>query len=189
MLSTRLTVATILLTAGLAKAQAPGSWSTQESAPPPSMSEAAEPLSSADQARYAEVGRNIVVALNSEDDAAYRALFSAEGWSSSIDWVQDMFALQSARYGRIARAYTPKRGAIRMGTVAFRGDEGNGATMLLRFEEEIGCAFSFVLDKSNKIAHTSVFLKQELYLTEPDGLDVIYDLNTETEKNKTTGKE
>jgi hypothetical protein len=126
--------------------------------------------------RYARVAVELVRAINEEDRAAYRALFTDAGWSAAFTWWRDMFALQTATYGRIARAYAPRRGLISFGGMAFRGDEGGGATFIVHFEEPNGAALSFALDGSGRIDHTSVFVKQELFGLDPGPTEIIYQL-------------
>lgn len=137
----------------------------------------AEPLSQTDRERYTRVGVALVTAINAEDRDAYRALHSDEGWNTAIDWWQNMFAMQTGRWGRIDRAWPPTRGVIRVGGMGFRGSEGEGgATVMIRFEEGVGGALTFALDENDKIRSTSVFIKEELGQYAPADATPVYEL-------------
>jgi len=131
-------------------------------------------LTEAQQRRYNAVGLALVKAINAGDTASYRALFTDEGWSSAIDWWRDMFARQTKLFGRIEKAWAPIRGVVVVGKIGVRGD-GNGAGMLVKFEQPAGGLLTFTLDDTDRISATNVFVKEELGYAEPEGLTLLYD--------------
>lgn len=157
---------------------APSGMNFQSSGKPTSIEEinkGVTPMTQAELDRYARVAVALVTAINAEDRAAYRELHTDEGWRTAIDWWQNMFAMQTSKFGRIDRAWPPTRGVVRVGGLGFRGNEGDaGATVMVRFEDGVGGALTFVLDEHDKIASTSVFIKEELGHYAPDGVQPIY---------------
>jgi hypothetical protein len=154
------------------------SKSDQPAASRDALAKGAEPLSEADRERYTRVAASLVTAINAEDRVAYRALHTDEGWNTAIDWWQNMFAMQTSKWGRIDRAWPPTRGVIRVGGIGFRGDEGErGATVMIHFEEGVGGALTFALDENDKIRSTSVFIKEELGDYAPAGVTPIFELS------------
>lgn len=134
-----------------------------------------KPLTREEQLRYNRVARMLVEAINSKDKKTYRGLHTDEGWAGAIDWWQDMFARQTMRFGKIERAYAPRRGITRVGKMGFGGDARNGASFLAIFEDQVGGIFSFELNDEDKIRHTSVFIKEELASYQDFGEKPIYD--------------
>lgn len=135
-------------------------------------------LSPADQQRYNEVAVKLVMAINDEDSAAYRALFTDQCWKESIAWWREMFAAQTSRYGRIARAFAPHRGFLKFGGMAFRGDLGdNEATIVIHFEEPFGAALTIALNEEGLISRTNIYAKQELAFLDPGEDKVIFKLD------------
>jgi len=134
-------------------------------------------LSEADQKRYNEVAIKLVKAINNEDRETYRTLFSDEGWEASISWWKEMLAPQTSRYGRIARAYAPRRGFMKFGGMAFRGDRGEReATIVVHFEEPFGAALTIALDEEGLIRKTNTFAKAELAFLDPGEDKIIFQL-------------
>lgn len=133
------------------------------------------PLTPEEQMRYDAVARAWLTALNAEDQDAYRGLHSDEGWAKSIDWWQNMFAGQRAKFGPIVRAYPCTREVIRFGRFGFQcGDLPNAVSFVAIFEERVGGVFSFTLDAEGKIAATSVFIKEEIATYDPGPTEPIY---------------
>jgi len=131
-------------------------------------------LTEAMQKRYNAVGLALVKAINAGDKSAYRALFTDEGWDSAMEWWRDMFAVQVKRFGRIEKAWAPTRGVIVVGRIGVSG-QGDGAGMLVRFEEPAGGLLTFTLDDTDHIVATTVFIKEELGHAEPEGLSLLFD--------------
>lgn len=152
------------------KAQASAGGSASE---PPARNEPV-PLTQKEQVRYNRVARRLVEAINKQDKPAYRGLHTDEGWAGAIDWWQDMFSRQILRFGRIERAYPPRRGVFRVGNMGMGGDERNGATFLVIFEDQVGGLLSFELNSEDKITHTSVFIKEELAAHPDLGQEPLY---------------
>ncbi len=154
----------------------PSGWSADpnagEAAPKGSME--APGLTAAEQKRYDAVGLALVKTLNAGDKEAYRKLFTDEAWGSAIPWWRDMFAVQMKRFGKIEKAWAPKRGIIVVGKIGVNG-EGEGAGMLVKFEEPAGGLLTFTLDDHDRIAATRVFVKEELGYAEPEGIPLLYD--------------
>jgi thiol-disulfide isomerase/thioredoxin len=114
-------------------------------------------------ARYTEVAKQLITAINNEDKQVYRALFTDDAWESAIPWFRDMFAVQISSFGRIQTAYAPRRGLVRISEqMAFRGGSDQSATIMVKFENGMGGALSFELNSENKIISSNVFIKQEL---------------------------
>lgn len=135
-------------------------------------------LSAADQIRYNNVAVKLVMAINDEDSAAYRALFTDECWKESIAWWREMFSAQTSIYGRIARAYAPRRGFLKFGGMVFRGDLGsNEATIVVHFEEPFGAALTIALNKEGLISRTNIYAKQELAFLDPGEDKIIFQLD------------
>ena len=154
----------------------PSGWSSDPNAgdAAPKKSMEAPGLSAEQQKRYDAVGLALVKAINAGDKEAYRKLFTDEAWDSAIPWWRDMFAVQVKRFGRIEKAWAPKRGIIVVGKIGVNG-EGEGAGMLVKFEEPAGGLLTFTLDDKDRIAATRVFVKEELGYAEPEGIPLLYD--------------
>jgi len=131
-------------------------------------------LTEAQQKRYNAVGLALIRAIDAGDKSAYRALFTDEGWNSAMEWWRDMFAVQIKRFGGIEKAWAPTRGVIVVGRIGVSG-RGDGAGMLVKFEEPAGGLLTFTLDDTDRIVATNVFIKEELGQAEPEGLSLLYD--------------
>jgi hypothetical protein len=127
------------------------------------------------QRRYDAVAAALVTAINARDAESYRALHTDAAWETAIPWWREMFPEQLEAFGGIVRAWAPRRGLIKLGKVGFRGDEGNGATFVVRFEEPAGGALSFELNADGKIVRTSVMIGRQLGLYEADDAEPIYE--------------
>ncbi|MFN0136678.1 MAG: hypothetical protein ACKVS9_11250 [Phycisphaerae bacterium] len=120
-------------------------------------------LSADEQARFDAAAVAWLRALNADDKAAYRALHSDDGWTKSIDWWQNMFTAQRAKFGAITRAYPCTRAVIRFGGFGFQcKDVPGGVSFVAIFEENVGGVFTFSLDATGKISGSSVFIKEEI---------------------------
>lgn len=115
-----------------------------------------------DHEQYLAVAREFVRSLNANDMTAYRKLFTDAGWTESIDWFRDGFLIQRQKFGPIVRAYPPQQGPVRMGKFGWQGTWDGGANFVVIFEKNIGGALNIVLDDQGRIAHTDVFIKEEL---------------------------
>lgn len=147
--------------------------STDSNAAKPPESGAA--LSADEQARFDAAAVAWLRALNADDKAAYRALHSDEGWNKSIDWWQNMFTAQRAKFGAITRAYPCTRAVIRFGKFGFQcKDVPDGVSFVAIFEENVGGVFTFSLDATGKISGSSVFIKEEIASYDGGGAKVIY---------------
>ncbi len=170
----------LLLLAPIAIAQdKPGGWQgTAEAVEDPvaALEGGGARLSEADQARYDRVALALVETINARDRERYRALFTDAGWSSSISWWQEMFQPQIDGFGKIAEAYAPQPGLIRVGSIAAGVDAETqrGATFLVRFEEPAGGVLTFRLDDHDRIVETDVFVNRQLGLKAPEGGRLIY---------------
>jgi hypothetical protein len=120
------------------------------------------PLTAVEQARYDRVARTLVESLNAHDKKTYRSLFTDEAWGNAIDWYREMFATQLMSFGKIERAYAPRRGIVRVGKMGIGGDARGGASFVAIFEDQVGGVFSIELNDKDQIVHSSVFIKQEL---------------------------
>lgn len=134
-------------------------------------------LTRQEQLRYNRVARRLVEAINAQDKPTYRSLHTDKGWAGAIDWWQDMFSRQILRFGRIERAYPPKRGLFRVGNMGMGGDARNGATFLVVFQDQVGGLLSFELNDQDKIIHTSVFIKEELAAHPDLGQEPLYQID------------
>lgn len=147
----------------------------QGASQPTSAPSESPPLTADEQKRYDAVALALLRALEKEDKVAYRALHTDAAWNDAIDWWRDLFAAQRASFGPIVRGYPCARGLIRFGKLGYRSELANGAICVVRFEDKVGGAFSFELDKDGKIARTSVFIKEELAQYDPKDVKPIYE--------------
>jgi len=133
------------------------------------------PFTETEQNRYNAIARTLVESINRGDRETYRGLFTDAGWEQSIDWWHDMFAAQTARFGKIAKAWAPQRGIVRAGKLG-AGNDWGGAALMVHFEEPVGGVLTIHLDDSGKIARTDVFIQRGLGAQEPEGIELIYRL-------------
>lgn len=135
-------------------------------------------LTAEESQRYTEVAKKLIMALNSEDKKAYRALFTDASWESAIPWFREMFATQISSFGRIKTAYAPRRGLVRVTEkMSFRGGSESSVAVMVKFENGMGGALSFELNADNKIVSSSVFIKQELAEFDDKTTQPIFELN------------
>ena len=67
-----------------------------------------------------------------------------------------MFVNQISSFGRIRKAYSPKRGAVSIGDkMSFSGGIDGGVTVMVKFEDEAGGALSFEIDAEDRIIASS----------------------------------
>jgi thiol-disulfide isomerase/thioredoxin len=122
-----------------------------------------KPLTGDELVRYTLVGQKLVKAINSEDREAYRALFTDEAWESAIPWWREMFSSQISSFGRIETAFSPRRGTVRIGEkMSYSAESENGATLMVRFEEQAGGALTFELNADNLIISSNVYISREM---------------------------
>lgn len=133
------------------------------------------PLTETEQERYDGVARTLVEAINSGNEKKYRALFTDEGWNSSIDWWRDMFSAQISSFGKIEKAWSPRRGIVQVGTLG-AGSEWGGARFLVKFEEPTGGVLTILLNDQDKITRTDVFIHRGLGYQDPSEGELIYTL-------------
>jgi len=159
----------VLIASGVVQAQG---W---EGGKPTTKPQNVEQLSAEEQARYDAVAQAIVAAINVGDAKALEAMFSAEAWSQAIDWWHNAFAHQVKRFGPIVKAWSPRRGILKVGDAGIGGDARNGASFLAHFEKPCGAALSFELDAQDKIVYSSCWVQEPLGQAEPDSLPLIYE--------------
>lgn len=161
----------------------PGDWKTAEGGG----AKEAPPLTPEEQARYDKVARLIVRHINANDAEAYRALFTDAGWETSIDWWQNMFAMQRDRFGPIVKVYKPSRSIVRLPGGMGIGPEEGCAGMVVQFEDPAGGLLSFRLNDDNKIVQTSAYVIEQLADYAGPASDVIYDRAARAEEAKKKG--
>lgn len=113
-------------------------------------------------ATYTEVALRLIEAINAEDEEAYRNLCAPEFLVALDEWDpwKHMFLEQLAGFGRIERAWPPRRGPLKAGGNTLFGGHPGGVSLLVKFEDDASGSLTFTLNEEGLVVAGSCWFKR-----------------------------